>query len=72
MTLTEDIKQQLRLKLQSLGFIFETEQAYSDFSKRRIGAVYSLFDENIYQIFLDDSIPLFTVNKLTNKIIATI
>ncbi len=66
MNLNNEIKTQLKIKLQNLGFLFSSEEKLDEFINSRIGISHSLFDENTYNVYLDDKELLFTVEN--NKI----
>ena len=64
--LNNEIKTHLKIKLQNLGFLFSSEEKLDEFINSRIGISHSLFDENTYNVYLDDKELLFTVEN--NKI----
>ena len=64
--LNNEIKTHLKIKLQNLGFLFASEEKLDEFIDSRIGISHSLFDENTYNVYLDDKELLFTVEN--NKI----
>ena len=64
--LNNEIKTHLKIKLQNLGFFFSSEEELDEFINLRIGISHSLFDENTYNVYLDDKELLFTVEN--NKI----
>ena len=64
--LNNEIKTHLKIKLQNLGFLFASEEKLDEFIDLRIGISHSLFDENTYNVYLDDKELLFTVEN--NKI----
>lgn len=66
MNLNNEIKTHLKIKLQNLGFLFSSEEKLDEFIDSRIGISHSLFDENTYNVYLDDKELLFTVEN--NKI----
>ena len=66
MNLNNEIKTHLKIKLQNLGFLFSSEEKLDEFINSRIGISHSLFDENTYNVYLDDKELLFTVEN--NKI----
>ncbi len=66
MNLNNEIKTHLKIKLQNLGFLFSSEEKLDEFIDLRIGISHSLFDENTYNVYLDDKELLFTVEN--NKI----
>ena len=66
MNLNNEIKTHLKIKLQNLGFLFSSEEKLDEFINLRIGISHSLFDENTYNVYLDDKELLFTVEN--NKI----
>lgn len=66
MNLNNEIKTHLKIKLQNLGFFFSSEEELDEFIDSRIGISHSLFDENTYNVYLDDKELLFTVEN--NKI----
>ena len=66
MNLNNEIKTHLKIKLQNLGFLFSSEEKLDKFINSRIGISHSLFDENTYNVYLDDKELLFTVEN--NKI----
>ena len=66
MNLNNEIKTHLKIKLQNLGFLFSSEEKLDEFINLRIGISHSLFDENTYNVYLDDNELLFTVEN--NKI----
>ena len=66
MNLNNEIKTHLKIKLQNLGFLFSSEEKLDEFINSRIGISHSLFDENTFNVYLDDKELLFTVEN--NKI----
>ena len=66
MNLNNEMKTHLKIKLQNLGFLFYSEEKLDEFINLRIGISHSLFDENTYNVYLDDKELLFTVEN--NKI----
>ena len=66
MNLNNEIKTYLKIKLQNLGFLFSSEEKLDEFINSRIGISHSLFDENTFNVYLDDKELLFTVEN--NKI----
>lgn len=63
MNLNNEIKTHLKIKLQNLGFLFSSEEKLDEFTNLRIGISHSLFDENTYNVYLDDKELLFTVEN---------
>ena len=66
MNLNNEIKTHLKIKLQNLGFLLKKKKKIDEFINSRIGISHSLFDENTYNVYLDDKELLFTVEN--NKI----